>query len=269
MKKLHLTLLVIVLVLLNNSTLIGQCSDMITPVYINGSRADNPNEPAVVTFDYNFRGTSNSNNFTAIATVGQVGVVWGTAYNQLNDKIYVSAVVKRHCDLSPDGAGAIYEIDNGNVFQVWDSLAIIETIADKFPEKQGWPKEAKARAVARTVSAEIHSSLFALRNALPMNLRKHFANYPITNDVQLDIDRVTLLWEYCRQHGNNKDFWLFGDFSGADAMFAPVVMRLLGYDVELKGFAAEYIEFVYNNKYMQEWINDSTKETQIIEEDEV
>ena len=160
-------------------------------------------------------------------------------------------------------------IDINNGFQVWDSLAIIETIADKFPEKQGWPKEATARAFARTVSAEIHSSFFALRDALPMNLRKHFADYPITGDVQLDIDRLTLLWEYCRQHKNNNGVWLFGDFSGADAMFAPVVMRLLGYDVKLTGFAAEYVDFVYNNEYMQEWINESKKETQIIEEDEV
>ena len=160
-------------------------------------------------------------------------------------------------------------IDINNGFQVWDSLAIIETIADKFPEKQGWPKEATARAFARTVSAEIHSSFFALRDALPMNLRKHFADYPITGDVQLDIDRLTLLWEYCRQYKNNNGTWLFGDFSGADAMFAPVVMRLLGYDVKLTGFAAEYVDFVYNNEYMQKWIDESKNETQIIEEDEV
>jgi len=139
MKKLHLTLLVIVLVLLNKSTLIGQCSDMITPVYINGSRADNPNESAVVSFDYNFRGTGNSNNFTAIATVGQVGAVWGTAYNQNNDKIYVSAVVKRHCDLSPDGAGAIYEIDNGSV-SLWldiDNLSGVNMPADPGAASRG------------------------------------------------------------------------------------------------------------------------------------
>lgn len=161
----------------------------------------------------------------------------------------------------------LIDIDSG--FQVWDSLAIIETIADKFPEKQGWPQEAKARAVARTVSAEMHSSFFALRGALPMNLRKQFADYPIADDVQQDINRITQLWEYCRQYRNNNGSWLLGDFSGADAMFAPIVMRLLGYDVKLTGFASDYVDFVYNNKYMQEWIDDSKKETQIIEEDEV
>ena len=156
-----------------------------------------------------------------------------------------------------------------NDFQVWDTLAIIETIADMYPEKHGWSKDTKARAVARTVSAEMHSSFFAIRDALPMNLRKHFANYPITDDVQLDIERIVVLWDYCREHSNNKGSWLLGDFSGADAMFAPVVMRFIGYDVKLAGFAAEYVDFVYNNKYMQEWIEASKKETQIILEDEV
>ena len=156
-----------------------------------------------------------------------------------------------------------------NEFQVWDSLAIIETIADLFPEKQGWPHDATAKAIARTVSAEMHSSFLAVRNALPMNLRKHFANYPITDEIQLDIDRIVQLWTYCRKHKNSAGSWLLGDFSGADAMFAPIVMRFIGYDVKLTGFSAEYVDFVYNNKCMQEWINDSQKENQIILEDEI
>lgn len=154
-------------------------------------------------------------------------------------------------------------------FQVWDTLAIIETIADKFPNKQGWPNNTKSKAIARTVSAEMHSSFFALRDALPMNIRKHFANYPITDDVQQDIDRIVMLWEQCQKNKSGQGSWLLGDFSGADAMFAPVVIRLHGYDVKLTGFAADYIDFIYNNQHMQKWIDDSKKETQIIDEDEV
>ena len=153
--------------------------------------------------------------------------------------------------------------------QVWDSLAIIETIADRFPEKRGLPADPVARAVARTVSAEMHSSFFALRDALPMNLRKHFPDYRITADVQSDIERICWLWDYCRSHASAPGQWLLGEFSGADAMFAPVVMRFLGYDVKLSGFAAEYVDFVYKNEYMQEWIEDSKSETQIILQDEV
>lgn len=154
-------------------------------------------------------------------------------------------------------------------FQVWDTLAIIETIADMYPEKQGWPQNIKTRAIARAASAEMHSSFFALRDALPMNIRKYFANYPISNDVQQDIDRIVKLWDYCRKHKSGQDSWLLGHFSGADAMFAPVVMRLHGYDVKLTGFASEYLDFIYNNKHMQKWISDSKKETQIIAEVEI
>ncbi len=157
---------------------------------------------------------------------------------------------------------------DGNT-QVWDTLAIIETIADKYPEKKGWPEDAEARAISRSASAEMHSSFFALRNALPMNLRKFFENYPITDDVQADIDRIVALWEYCRKHKVSNDQWLLGDFSGADAMFSPVVMRFIGYDVKLSGYAGEYLDFVYENQHMQTWIEASKQETQIIEEDEV
>ena len=117
--------------------------------------------------------------------------------------------------------------------QVWDSLAIIEAIADKYPDKQGWPKGGSARAIARSVSAEMHSGFLALREALPMNCRKHFSDYPIADEVQIDIDRVVAVWEYCKQHYGANGPWLFGEFSGADAMFAPIVLRLSGYDVKL------------------------------------
>jgi glutathione S-transferase len=153
--------------------------------------------------------------------------------------------------------------------QVWDTLAIIEYIADKFPEKQGWPEDAKDRAIARSVAAEMHSSFTALRNALPMNISKQYPDYPITTEVQIDIDRIVVLWEHCQQHASNKGPWLLGGFSGADAMFAPVVMRLITYDVKLSGFAADYVNFVLKNSHMQSWLAAGKLETQIIEEDEV
>lgn len=157
---------------------------------------------------------------------------------------------------------------DGNL-QIWDSLAIIEAITDKYLDKQGWPKDADARAVARSVSAEMHSGFFALRNALPMNCRKHFPNYPITDDVQTDIDRVVSVWEYCKRHYGANGPWLFGEFSGADAMFAPVVLRLSGYDVKLSGFAKEYVEMVLQNKHIRDWIEAGRGEKQTIELDEV
>lgn len=153
--------------------------------------------------------------------------------------------------------------------QVWDTLAIIETLTEMYPEKNGWPQDFRARAIARSASAEMHSSFNAVRNALPMNLRKHFADYPINNDVQKDIDRIVSLWDYCRENASTQGPWLMGEFSGVDAMYAPIVMRFKGYDVKLSGFAAEYCHWVANNQYMQEWLDAGLKETQIIQEDEV
>ncbi len=153
--------------------------------------------------------------------------------------------------------------------QVWDSLAIIETLADKFPDKLGWPKDTDAKAVARAVSAEMHSGYFALREALPMNCKKHFPDYPITGEVQKDIDRIISVWEFCRSNYGNNGPWLFGKFSGADAMFAPIVLRLSGYDVKLPGITKEYVKMVLQNEYMQSWIEAGKAEKQVIEIDEV
>ena len=153
--------------------------------------------------------------------------------------------------------------------QVWDTLAIIETVADKYPEKSGWPKSVEAKAVARSVSAEMHSGLFALRNAMPMNCRKYFPSHPITTEVQKDINRVVAIWEFCKENYGENGPWLFGEFSGADAMFAPVVLRLSGHDVKLSGFAHNYVEMVLQNKYMKDWVEAGKLETQIIEEYEV
>ena len=153
--------------------------------------------------------------------------------------------------------------------QVWDSLAIIETLADKFPDKLGWPEDANAKAIARAVSAEMHSGYFALRDALPMNCRKNFPDHPITNEVQRDIDRIISVWEYCRMNYANDGPWLFGKFSGADAMFAPIVLRLSGYDVKVSGVAKEYIDTVLKNEHIQNWIEAGKIEKQIIKIDEV
>ncbi len=157
-------------------------------------------------------------------------------------------------------------VDDG--FEVWDTLAIMEYLADKYPEVSSWPKDLKVRAVARAVSAEMHSSFGALRGALPMNCRKFFANYPIAEKVQRDINRVQDVWQYCAQYKTDGD-WLFGDFSIADAMFAPIVLRFAGYDVKLNAQALKYVEFVLENKHIKAWIKESKKEEWVIPEDEI
>jgi len=153
-------------------------------------------------------------------------------------------------------------------FQVWDSLAIMEYLSEVAEGVHGWPKEEKSRAVARAVSAEMHTSFMALRAALPMNCRTFYQDYPITEAVQKDIDRIEAVWKYCGAY-KSKGNWLFGDFSIADAMYAPIVLRFAGYDVALGAEAQAYVQFVLSNPHIQAWVAAGKAETEVIPEDEV
>lgn len=151
---------------------------------------------------------------------------------------------------------------------VWDTLAILEYLAEQHPQAGGWPADGRARAMARSVSAEMHSSFAALRGAMPMNCRKHFPDFRYSDAVQVDIDRITTLWTHCRSQYGAGGGWLFGEFTIADAMYAPVVMRLHGYDVKVTAVAQQYIDTMLDNPYMQDWIKAGEEETEIIEQDE-
>ena len=157
----------------------------------------------------------------------------------------------------------------GEDLRVWDSLAIIEYVNDKFLNQQGWPKDMRARAVARAISAEMHSSFFALRHSFGMDCKKHFPNHPVPTDVQQEIDRIIDIWEYCKQHYGTGGPWLLGEFSGADAMFAPIALRFSIYDVKVSGFVNEYIDTVLENEHIQHWIDAGKQETQVIDFDAI
>jgi len=151
---------------------------------------------------------------------------------------------------------------------VWDTLAILEYLAEQHPQSGGWPADTRARALARSVSAEMHSSFTALRGAMPMNCRKHFPDFRYSQAVQADIDRISTLWAHCRsQYGAGGD-WLFGEFTITDAMYAPVVMRLHGYDVKVTGVVQQYVDTMLGNPHVQDWIRAGREETEIIEQDE-
>lgn len=152
--------------------------------------------------------------------------------------------------------------------EVWDSLSILEYLAERFPDKQGWPKERAARAVARSVSAEMHSSFFGLRNELPMNCRRRFPGFKPGPEAQRDIDRVMALWQYCRKEYGAAGPWLFGEFTVADCMYAPVVMRLLSYEIALDPVSKAYAETLFGSPAMQQWIQEGVVEPEVIAEDE-
>jgi glutathione S-transferase len=135
---------------------------------------------------------------------------------------------------------------------VWDSLAICEYLADTFPEAQLWPIERDARARARSVSAEMHSGFAALRQNMPMNIRARFPGQGHTPEALADAARVMEIWRDCRARAPEGPF-LFGRFTIADAMFAPVTTRFTTYDVPVDDTARAYIDAIAELPAMESW----------------
>jgi glutathione S-transferase len=165
-------------------------------------------------------------------------------------------------DLSPSGlVPVLYDGD----LKVWDSLAICEYLHERFPERHLWPGGSDARAVARSVSAEMHSGFIALRGAMSMNLRGYYPDEGRTPGCLEDIARILAIWTGCRHtYGSGGDF-LFGGFSIADAMFAPVVLRFQTYAVPLDGLARAYAEAIMALPSLQEWVEAGRNETEHVE----
>jgi glutathione S-transferase len=145
---------------------------------------------------------------------------------------------------------------------IWDSLAICEYANETFLDGRGWPVDASARAVARSVSAEMHSGFQALRKALPMNCRRRTHGTPIGPDVQANIDRIGALWRDCRARFGADGAFLFGDFSIADAMYAPVVLRFVGYGVAMDAPMQAYVDTLLALPALQEWLRDAAAESE-------
>ena len=136
---------------------------------------------------------------------------------------------------------------------IWDSLAIAEYLAEKFPEKGLWPADPKARAVARSVSAEMHSGFQALRSFWPMNFTREGMRH-MTYGIEGDIGRIAGIWETCRRDFGQDGPFLFGRFSIADAMYAPVVSRFQTYGpVALPQLAEEWRAMMWSLPAMREW----------------
>lgn len=179
-----------------------------------------------------------------------------------------SAFKQRLAGLTPAGRVPVL-IDDG--FAVWDTLAIAEYLAERFPEKRLWPADAKARARARSVCAEMHSGFSALRSHFPMNIEarlpeigaKVMAEQPA---VRADLDRIVTMWsELLRAHGGPL---LFGDFSIADAYFAPVVMRLTTYAPPVPEAISAYMARVQALPGIAAWVKDALAEQDFLDFEE-
>lgn len=164
-------------------------------------------------------------------------------------------------------AGLVPVLLDGD-FAVWDSLAICEYVAEQHPEAGLWPKDAKARARARSLVAQMHSGFGALRNALPMNIEAHLPGIKLPEAAQQDISRLQAIWHDTRAEFGQGGPFLFGAFSIADAFFAPVVSRFTTYGIAAAGAVRDYMDAVLALPAMQDWMRDARAEATFVPEDE-
>ena len=150
---------------------------------------------------------------------------------------------------------------------IWDSLAIIEHLAEAHPSL--WPAEPAARAMARSIAAEMHSGFMALRNELPMNIRAQGRTVVPSSEAANDIVRVIQIWSEARQRFGAAGPWLFGAFSAADAMYTPVASRFRTYGIELPTELQVYQATALGSAAMREWSAMASAETEVIEHEEL
>jgi glutathione S-transferase len=187
----------------------------------------------------------------------------GIAFEEVLIPLYTGEADKQRL-LAYSQSGKVPVLVDGNV-TVWDSLAIIEYVAERFPEARLWPEDRASRAHARSVSAEMHSSFAALRNECGMNLHRPVGAISLSAQARADIARIQQIWKECRQsHGKSGSF-LFGAFSGADAMFAPVVHRFRIYAIEVEPEVQDYMATMMSLPAFAEWTREGLAETLIIE----
>jgi glutathione S-transferase len=149
---------------------------------------------------------------------------------------------------------------------VWDSLAIVDYLADKVGRDRFWPDDEPARAMARSMAAEMHSSFTALRRKHAMNIRQVFPAKRPDDDVLVDLHRVMELWAQARARWGGTGDFLFGDFGAADIMFAPVVTRIVTYQLPVARFALGYMDAVLHHPFLQDWIAAAQEEDWVIEQ---
>jgi glutathione S-transferase len=167
--------------------------------------------------------------------------------------------------LAVNPAGRVPALRHGELL-VWDSLAIGEYLCEL--AGKGLPRERAARAVARSVCAEMHSGFQALRTLWPMNARALGRRTALTAPLQRDIARIDALWQDCRRHYGSAGAWLFGEYSMADAMYAPVVLRFRSYGAEVSAVAQQYMATVLADSALQEWLAAAAAEPWTIAHDE-
>jgi glutathione S-transferase len=174
---------------------------------------------------------------------------------------------KNRDDIAPSSGKVPVLWDDDAV--VWDSLAIIDYLADKVGRERFWPKADDARAMARSMVAEMHSSYTALRRECPMNIRRRVEKAEISAEARADVVRILTLWAEARARFGRGGPFLFGSFCAADIIYAPVVSRFITYGLAVPGFAVTYMQAVWEHEWLQSWIAAAEAEDWVIEQWEV
>jgi len=188
----------------------------------------------------------------------------GIAFEEIFVPLYTGVAADKERLLSFSASGKVPALIDGNV-TVWDSLAIIEYVAERFPEARLWPDDRAERAHARAISTEMHSGFVALRSECGMNLHRPIRAVALSPDAQANVARIEQIWTACReQHGARGPF-LFGTFGAADAMFAPVVHRFRTFAIAVGPKAQAYMETMMALPAFAEWTEAGLAETLVID----
>lgn len=187
----------------------------------------------------------------------------GIPFNEVFIPLYTGDADKKRI-LSFTRSGKVPALIDGDV-TVWDSLAIIEYLAEKFPDAGLWPKDVAARAHARSISAEMHSGFMPLRNECGMNIHRPVGARTLSDDAQANIARIQQIWTECRERYGHQGPYLFGAFGAADAMFAPVVHRFRTYAIEVRPPVRAYMETMLADPAFAEWTEAALAETLVID----
>ena len=183
------------------------------------------------------------------------------AFEEIRIPLYREDTAARIAEYSP--AGKVPVLQDGDI-TVWESLAILEYLAERFPDTHGWPSEPAARAEARAVAAEMHAGFPALRNHCGMNCRRPPAAKSLPEAVRKDVARIEQLWQVCRERHGGGGPWLFGGFSIADAMYAPVALRFHTYRLASSDATGAYVQAVLAHPAVQAWMAAAVSEAETI-----
>lgn len=148
---------------------------------------------------------------------------------------------------------------------IWDSLAIAEYANERWADGRLWPQARAARAQARAISAEMHAGFPLMRARLPMNCRASDRQVAIDSGLEAEISRILSIWHECRHSAGDSGPWLYGEFSIADAMFAPVALRFHTYGIELPAVSRDFVATVMGDTDVSEWVLAAAEETEVVE----